>query len=126
MRVPVGRGIPRRVILLLRFAKILAVAALFTGTVGALLASDLRDRRLFAYALAGPGFGAAWACGFGLAAAMEVSIASTWIIGAIALSLFSLQVVLYAVGKDGRRGPLVAALALAPLVATVALMVWKP
>jgi hypothetical protein len=114
------------VILLLRFAKVLAVAALFTGTVGAVVARDLRDRRIFAYALAGPGFGAAWACGFGLAAAMEVSIASTWVVGAIALSLFSLQVVLYAVGKEGRRGPVVAALALAPLVATVALMVWKP
>jgi hypothetical protein len=114
------------VLLLLRFAKVLAVALLFAGTVGAVLARDLRDRRVFAYALAGPGFGLAWACGFGLAAEMEMTIVSTWAIGAMALSLFSLQVVLYAVGKEGRRGPVVAALALAPLVATVALMVWKP
>jgi hypothetical protein len=113
-------------ILLLRFAKVLAVATLFTGTAGALVARDLRDRRRFAYALAGPGFAATWACGFGLAAATEVSIASTWIVGAIVLSLFSLQAVLYAAGKEGRRTPLVAILALAPLVATVALMVWKP
>jgi hypothetical protein len=111
---------------LLRFLKVLAVAALFTGTVGAFVPRDLRDRRFFAYALAGPGFGVAWGCGFGLAAAMEISLLSTWILAALVLSFFSLQVVLYAVGKDGRRTPLVAGLALAPLVATVALMIWKP
>ncbi len=114
------------VIPLLRLAKLLSVATLVAGTIGAVLARDLRDRRMFAYALAGPGFGLTWACGFGLAAAEEFSIASLWIVGAIVLSLFSLQVVLYAVGKDGRRTPLVAALALAPLVATVALMVYRP
>jgi hypothetical protein len=114
------------VLLALRFVKLLAVAGLFCGTVGALLPRDLRDRRIFAYALAGPGFGLAWACGFGLAAYEEVPLLSTWILGSLALSFLSLQVVLYAVGKDGRRGAWTASLALAPLVATVALMVWKP
>jgi hypothetical protein len=114
------------VIPLLRVAKVLAVATFFAGTIGTVLARDLRDRRLFAYALAGPGFGLTWVCGFGLAAAMEVSIASLWIVLAMVLSLFSLQVVLYAAGKEGRRTPVVAALALAPLVATVALMVYRP
>jgi hypothetical protein len=105
---------------------VLAVAALFSGTVGALLARDLGDRRRFAYAMAGPGFGLTWACGFGLAAFEEIPILSTWILGALALSLLSLQVVLYAVGKDGRRTPLTAMMALLPLVATVALMIWRP
>jgi hypothetical protein len=114
------------VLLLLRFIKVLAVAALFSGTVGALVARDLADRRRFAYAVAGPGFGLTWACGFGLAAYEEIPILSTWILGALALSLLSLQVVLYAVGKEGRRTPLTAAMALLPLVATVALMVWRP
>ncbi len=110
----------------LRFAKVLAVAALFAGTVGAFLPRDLGDRRLSAYALAGPGFGLAWACGFGLAASMEVPLLSTWILGTMVLSFFSLQVVLYAVGKEGRRSLTVALLALSPLVGAVALMVWKP
>jgi hypothetical protein len=114
------------VLLLLKFVKVLAVAALFAGTVGALLPRDLSDRRRAAYALAGPGFGVTWACGFGLAAYEEVPILSSWILGAMALSLLSLQVVLYAVGKDGRRTPVTAALALLPLAATVALMVWRP
>jgi hypothetical protein len=113
-------------LLLLRFAKVLAVAALFAGTTGAFLARDLRDRRVFAFVLAGPGFGLAWACGFGLAASMELPLLSTWALGAMVLSLFSLQVVLYGVGKEGRRGPIAAALALVPLVGTVALMVWRP
>ena len=113
-------------LLLLRLLKVLSVATLFTGTVGAVFARDLADRRRFAYAVAGPGFGLTWACGFGLAAMMEITIASLWIVGAIVLSLFSLQVVLYAVGKEGRRTPVVAVLAIAPLVATAALMVFKP
>lgn len=111
---------------LLKFIKLLAVAALFSGTVGALLPRDLGDRRRFAYAVAGPGFGVTWATGFGLAAFEEIPILSTWLLGAMALSLLSLQVVLYAVGKDGRRTAGTAALALLPLVATVALMVWRP
>lgn len=111
---------------LLRFIKLLAVAGLFTGSVGALVPRDLRDRQIFAYAIAGPSFGVAWACGFGLVAQEDVPLLQTWILGAIALSLFSLQAVLFAVGKEGRRGPGVTIAILAPLVATVALMVWKP
>jgi uncharacterized membrane protein len=34
--------------------------------------------------------------------------------------------VLFAVGKEGRRGVGTAIAILAPLIATVALMVWKP
>jgi hypothetical protein len=111
---------------LLRFLKVLAVAACFAGALGALLPRDLRDRRISAYAVAGPGFGAAWACGFGLAGVTQASLMQWWVWASIALSLFSLQVVLFAVGKDGRRSPGVAALALAPLVVTVGLMVWRP
>lgn len=113
-------------ILLLRFLKLLAVAGLFTGSVGAVLARDLRDRRVFAYAVAGPSFGAAWGCGFGLVAQEDVALLQPWILGGIALSFFSLQAVLFAVGKDGRRGVGTAIAILAPLVATVALMVWQP
>lgn len=111
---------------LLKFLKLLGVAGLFSGTVGAVLARDLADRRRFAYAVAGPGFGVTWACGFGLAAFEEVSLTSAWILGAMVLSLTSLQVVLYGVGKEGRRTAAVAAMAIGPLVATVGLMVWKP
>ena len=114
------------VVLLLHFAKILSVAVLFAGTLGAVAARDPRDRRICAYALAGPGFGLSWGCGFGLAASMDLPLLSTWILGGMALSFLSLQVVLYAAGKEDRRNAVVASLAIAPLVGTVALMVWKP
>lgn len=112
--------------LALHLGKVLAVALLFTGSVGAVFARDLADRRRFAYALAGPGFGLSWILGFVLAGTVPFSLLSPWILGGLALSFFSLQVVLYAVGKDGRRTPLTATLILAPLVATIALMVYKP
>jgi hypothetical protein len=110
----------------LRFVKLLAVAGVFTGSVGAVLPSALADRRRFAYLIAGPSYGLAWLCGFGLVAQEEQSFLQTWILGGLALSFFSLQAVLFAVGKDERRGPGVAVAILAPLVATVALMVWRP
>lgn len=110
----------------LHLAKLLAVCALVTGSVGAVLARDLGDRRRFAFALAAPGFGASWLLGFLLAWTVPYSLISTWILVGIALSFFSFQVVLYAVGKDGRRTPLTAALIVAPLLATIGLMVFKP
>ena len=55
-----------------------------------------------------------------------VSLLAPWIVGAAAASILSINVVLWAVGKDGRRGPRGAALALALLALCVALMVWKP
>lgn len=111
---------------LLRFAKVLAVAALFTGSIGAVFARDLADRRRFAYWFAGPGFGASWAAGFALAAVTQVSLLSAWILVAFALSLFALNMVLYAVGSEGRRGTVTALLVVLPLIATVGLMVWRP
>jgi membrane protease YdiL (CAAX protease family) len=114
------------VYLALHFAKLVAVALLFTGSIGAVFAKDYADRRRFAYALAGPGFGLSWILGFVLAGTVPFSLLSTWILCGLGLSFFSLQVVLYAVGKDGRRTPLTATLILAPLVATLALMVFKP
>ena len=111
---------------LLRVIKLLAVAALFSGTVGAFVPRDLRDRRVFAYAIAGPGFGVAWLMGFALGGLEELPLLSTWVLCGMACSLFSLQVVLYAVGKDGRRTAGTAATALLPLIATVVLMVYRP
>ena len=110
----------------LRFLKVLSVAALFAGTIGAFLAREWKDRRLFAYALAGPGFGATWLAGFGLSEVTAQSLLAPWILGALGLSFFSLQVVLYGVGKESRRGPVIALLAVLPLVGCVALMVWRP
>ncbi len=110
----------------LRLAKLLAVSLLAAGTVGAFLPRDLEDRRRAAYALAGPGFGLSWLCGFLMIWAQQRSLLSAWLVGAAVLSLFSLNVVLWSVGKDGRRGPIAAGLAIGSLAITVALMVLRP
>ena len=56
----------------LEIAKLLSVAALFSGTLGAFLPESLADRQRAAYWLAGPGFGATWIAGFVLAWARSV------------------------------------------------------
>jgi hypothetical protein len=111
---------------LLRFFKVLGVALLFTGSIGALLPRDLRDRRRFAYALAGPGFILSWACGFLLVRQLEISFLTGWVLEGVGLSLVSLQGVLYTVGREGRRTWGSAVVVLAPLLATLAVMIFKP
>lgn len=111
---------------LLRFVKVLAVAVLFAGSIGALLPRDLRDRRIFAYGLAGPGFLLSWLAGFGLVWVLSTPLTATWVLGGLGLSFVSLQGVLYAVGREGRRTWGAAAVVLVPLVATIALMIFKP
>jgi peptidoglycan/LPS O-acetylase OafA/YrhL len=110
----------------LRLVKLLAVALLASGTVGAFLPRDLEDRQRAAYALAGPGFGLSWVCGFLMIWAQQRSLLSGWLLGAAVLSVFSLNVVLWSTGKDGRRGPIAAALAIGSLALTIALMVLRP
>lgn len=110
----------------LRLIKLLAAALWASGTIGAFLPKDLEDRQRAAYFLMGPGFGLSWVLGFVLAFAREMSLLSAWAIGAMALSLFSLNVVLWSVGREGRRGPVGASLAIAGLVGTFALMVFRP
>lgn len=112
--------------LFLKLAKLLAVSVLFTGTIGTFLPRELAERRRFAYFLAGPGFGATWVVGFALLVERSASFLSTWVLASLALSFFSLNVVLWSAGAAGRRGPVAAALALGSLVAIAALMIWRP
>lgn len=112
--------------LLVRLVKLLAVAALFAGSAGALLPRDLRDRRRAAYVVAGPAFGVTWLAGFFLVYVTSTSLLSTWILLSLFLSFVSINAVLYAVGRDGRRTLGTSLAVLVPLVATVALMVYRP
>lgn len=113
-------------LLVLRFLKLVAVAALAAGTLGAFVPTSLEDRQRAAYAIAGPGFGATWILGFLMAWGSGVSLFAAWIAGSVVLSLISINVVLWSAGKEGRRSATAAALAIATLLASLALMVWKP
>lgn len=110
----------------LEIGKLLAVSVLFAGTVGAFLPEALPDRQRAAYTLAGPGFGLTWVLGFVLAWARGISTLSLWIVLAIALSIVSINAVLWATAKDGRRSGTAAALGIVPLVLCVILMVLRP
>ena len=110
----------------LRLLKLLAVAALSAGTVGAFLPRALEDRQRAAYWLVGPGFGLSWFCGFLMIWAQQRSLLATWLIGSVVSSIFSLNVVLWSGGKEGRRGPIAAALAIGTLALTIALMTLRP
>lgn len=107
-------------------AKQLAVCLLAAGTVGAFLPRDLEDRRRAAYWLAGPGFGLCWVLGWLLLWARQVSALSAWVLGAMVVSIFSLNVVLWSVGTEGRRSGTAAALAVGSLALTIALMMLRP
>jgi hypothetical protein len=110
----------------LRLLKILAVASLFAGTIGAFLPRELEDRRRAALWLAAPGLLTAYGAGFALASVASHSLLSSWILASLVLSLFSLQVVLFAVAKEGRRTSVIFGLAIVPLLVTAALMVFRP
>jgi hypothetical protein len=111
---------------LLHLGKLLSVMLLSAGTIGVFVTSSFEDRQRAAFWLAGPGFGLAWALGFVLALARGVSTLSGWIVASMALSLLSINVVLFVAGRDGRRSGTTAALAIIPLVLVVVLMVYKP
>jgi hypothetical protein len=112
--------------LVLRFFKLISVLALATGTVGAFVPKALEDAQRFAYTLAGPGFGATWVLGFVMAYGGDVSLLSTWILVAACCSLVSINVVLFSIGREGRRGKTTALLACGLLAVSLAMMVWKP
>ncbi|MDQ3036150.1 MAG: hypothetical protein M3Y87_27365 [Myxococcota bacterium] len=117
---------PIELLLVLRFLKLAGVLALAAGTLGAFVPAALEERQRFAYAVAGPGFGVVWSLGFVMAYGSGVSLLATWIVGAILCSMISINVVLWSVGREGRRSPRAAAIACALLLATLAFMVWKP
>jgi hypothetical protein len=113
-------------LLWLRFAKIVAVIALFSGTLGVVMSPSIEARRRFAVALVGPGFGLVWALGFLLVRFTGHSLLSPFILWAMALSILSLQGVLYLAGKAERRGWLPAFIAIAPLLGALWLMMFRP
>ena len=112
--------------LLLRFVKLLAVLVYVAGTAGAVFPGlEGAVRKRMAYGVAGPGFGATWVAGVWLAHWRGHSMFSWWIVGALALTLTSLQGALFAAGRERTSGT-IALVALLPLVAVLALMVWRP
>lgn len=106
--------------------KLLAVIGLFVGTAGVFFTEEHRRQQHAAFALAGPSFGITWVVGFVLAWARNISALTPWIVGAMLLSILSMNAVLYAAGKPGRVNKTTTALAIGPLILSVVLMVTRP
>lgn len=110
----------------IRLLKLLAVLAYVTGSTGAALTRDFEDRKRLAYVLGVPGFCLTWALGVALTWQGGVPLLSLWVLGTMALSMLSLNGVLFLAGKAERGGPISRSLVIVPLVLCVALMSLKP
>lgn len=111
----------------IRFFKLLSAFAFVAGSVGALVPGvEHAMRKRFVFAIAAPGFGATWALGFILVSLTGHSVMAPWVILSLVTSMVVLQVLLYLAGKEGRGGPKSRGIAVFCLVATIALMVWRP
>ncbi len=117
---------PVELIAALRLLKILSAMALAAGTIGAFLPEALADRQRAAYVVAGPGWGLSVALGFVLTWVRGISLLSGWVLAAMVLAIVQIQVVLFAVGTDGRRRAGPASLAIGLLIAIVTLMIYQP
>lgn len=112
----------------LRLFKFIGVGLLFAGTLSVVLPFEMPQptRRKLAYSLVAPGFFVTWGAGLLLAGLAGHSFLSTWILASLALSILSIQGVIYAAAREGRAGLAASLIALVPLVGTLALMVWRP
>lgn len=116
-----------RCVLWLRFFKLLSAFAFVAGTIGALVPGvDHAMRKRFVFAIAAPGFGATWALGFILVSVSGHSVMAPWVLLSLVSSMVVLQVLLYLAGREGRGGIKSRGIALFCLIATIALMVWRP
>ncbi len=113
-------------LLWIRFAKLVSVLLLASGTIGTALAQPLETRRRFAYGLAGPGLGLTWVFGFVLAYLTGRPLFSAFVLSALVLSVVGLHGTLYLAGREERRTTLAIATAVAPLVVTTWIMVFRP
>lgn len=115
--------------MLVKFCKLVSVVSLFAGAVGAVMARENEERRRFVLWLGAPGVLLCWTFGFLLAEQTSSPLLSGWVLASIALSLLSLQAMLFLAARASqgeRTGAINAALVIVPLFVTLALMVWKP
>ena len=111
----------------LRFFKLLSAFAFVAGTIGAIVPGvGYAMRKRFVFAIAAPGFGATWALGFILVSLAGHSVLAPWVLLSLVTSMVVLQVLLYLAGREDRGGIKSRGIALFCLVATLALMVWRP
>lgn len=113
-------------LLALKLVKFLSVGLFVTGCLGSVVTSDQATRRRFAFLLAGPGFGLTLASGVLLVSVVGHSYLSIWVLLGMFGAFLSLQGALYVAGKEGRGGVGATLFVVGTLIATFALMVYRP
>ncbi|MCB9658410.1 MAG: hypothetical protein R3B40_21135 [Polyangiales bacterium] len=111
---------------LVRLAKLLSAFAFVAGAVGATVPGDIERQRIFAYRVAGPGFGLTWCFGILLMFLTGRSLFTTFILAGFVLSFITLHAVLYAAGREERRARWPLLTVVVTVTITVALMVFRP
>ncbi|MCB9664906.1 MAG: hypothetical protein H6732_12395 [Alphaproteobacteria bacterium] len=112
--------------LTLRLLKWVGVGLYVLGVGGAVLARDPEERRRAAHGPATVGFVLTWLGGYGLARLTGTSLGSTWLSLGMLGSLATLQLVVWSTEREVPRGSWVRWLAAGLVVATLAVMVWRP
>lgn len=112
----------------LRLLKFIGVGLLFAGTLSVVLPFEMprATRRKLAFSLVAPGFFVTWGAGLVLAGLAGHSFLSTWILASLALSILSVQGVIYAAVRENAAGLGASVVAIVPLIGTLALMIWRP
>lgn len=110
----------------LRFLKIVGTMCFAAGVLSALFPMAHKARARLIYLLGGLGFLISWGVGFVYAPLIGYPLTQTWILASMGTSIFTLNVLLYLAGKESRYGPKPCVFAALGLLATIALMVWRP
>lgn len=113
-----------RLLLLAKFAGVLGYAG---GLVAAFVASSPDERRRAVHGVASPALLLTWLAGYGASAQLGASLLEPWLAGSLVLSFASQLALVVGPGRTPpRAGRGAFAAAALPLVAVLALMIWKP
>jgi hypothetical protein len=122
----VGHSLPVLPYEVIRFIKFAGVLAFVGGAVASMVARDLASRRIAIHRVASPGLLATWVGGYLLTDALARKTSEPWIGGAFILTFLLQGMLTWSVAREDRRRPAVMLASLALLVATLAIMVWRP
>jgi hypothetical protein len=110
-------------LLLVKFTGVLLFAG---GAMASFIASDLEARKAAIHRQGSLGLLLTWLSGFGLAHTLGWTLTQLWLVAGLAVSFVTQGVLTWSVAAPGppKRGAASAVAAL--VVATLAIMIWKP
>lgn len=111
---------------LVQYAQYLGILLFAGGAIATIAASGLKIRQRAAYFVAAPGFMMAWGGGHIATDYLEHELFSPWHVAAFLCLVASMNLVHWSVAGEDRKSPVISALILVTLAASVALATLKP